>query len=144
MPTGTKAKIGDLSIENPAGYWRIKTESGWRRLHRVIMEAHLGRKLRSDEQVDHINGNKKDNRIENLQVLRNSDHQKKTYHVQKLGIKKYNDRKSLERKEWSEKNIKHCRSCGKEMRFDDQKYYFYKRATFLSLKKCSYGCKKKD
>lgn len=39
------------------------------RIHRHIMEMHLGRQLRDDEYVYHINGNYQDNRIENLIVL---------------------------------------------------------------------------
>lgn len=46
------------------------------REHRYVMEQYLKRKLLKDEHVHHINGNPQDNRIENLQVLSNSDHQK--------------------------------------------------------------------
>jgi hypothetical protein len=46
------------------------------REHRFIMEQHLGRKLTKNEHVHHINGNPQDNRLENLQVLSNSEHQK--------------------------------------------------------------------
>jgi hypothetical protein len=43
---------------------------------KYLMEQHLGRELRSDETVDHINRDFTDDRIENLQVLVKAEHSK--------------------------------------------------------------------
>lgn len=42
--------------------------------HRYLMEQHFGRKLEEDEIVHHINGNRTDNRIENLEVVTRAEH----------------------------------------------------------------------
>lgn len=62
-----------------------RTKNDYVLLHRVIVENHLGRLLNADEVVHHINEDKKDNRIENLEVLTASEHAK--HHKSSIGRK---------------------------------------------------------
>lgn len=57
--------------------YRIKTVKGVRmKEHRWVMEQYLKRKLESHEFIHHINGDTRDNRIENLMIVDNSAHGK--------------------------------------------------------------------
>lgn len=46
---------------------------GWQRMHRVVMARTLGRELGRWELVDHIDGDKLNNRRDNLRVCNNSE-----------------------------------------------------------------------
>lgn len=45
-------------------------------LHRYVMERHLGRKLKHNEEVHHINGDRYDNRLDNLEMVITNEHKK--------------------------------------------------------------------
>jgi len=76
------ARIGDRYHAGGQGYYMLVVPKGtpgakpptprsigWRMLeHRYVMQHHLGRPLLASETVHHLNGDRSDNRLENLEL----------------------------------------------------------------------------
>lgn len=68
------------------GYKAIKIGKKYVLEHRLVVEEHIGRKLKRDEDVHHIDFNKLNNDISNLLLLKKDEHTR-LHHKLKMEIK---------------------------------------------------------
>lgn len=102
------------------------TKNGYVLLHRVIIKNYLGRLLNANEVVHHIDENKKNNSIENLQVLDSVEHNR--MHQLKGG------RKYVKLK---------CPLCGKTFDLSKSQSFLQKPPYTLRCNFCSPNCRGK-
>ena len=83
--------MGDKIVHSQGKYNRVyvpkhpnSDKRGYVLEHRIIMEESIGRLLTKNEIVHHINGDSKDNRIENLEIMTLAEHTK--YHTKPAKI----------------------------------------------------------
>lgn len=65
LPRPDKMRLTGRHV-TPKGYVRVMKDGRWQMEHRVVMEDRIGRPLTRAERVHHVNGDRSDNRPENL------------------------------------------------------------------------------
>lgn len=85
MNEGIRKKWEGHKTNHGSGYVVVRSGGKQRLEHRVVMEKHIGRKLNNEEDVHHINGNKKDNRVENLHLFKDRSSHSYYHKMKELG-----------------------------------------------------------
>lgn len=74
-PKGTKYQEGARK-EDSRGYILIKKANKWVLEHRFVMSEFIGREIKNNEHVHHKDGNRKNNNVDNLEIITRTQHGK--------------------------------------------------------------------
>ena len=81
--------IGSKWVDT-SGYIRVKVVAGkgnWKLEHVMVIERVIGRPLRRGEIVHHINGDRQDNRAENLYLCRDHSHHNEVHRSEAAALR---------------------------------------------------------
>lgn len=104
---------------------KTKNWNGYVYEHIVNAEIAIGRELKEKEVVHHLDGNRSNNRYENLLVLENSQHRKLHEWLDKTGVlaeKSASEKGMNSEKSKINKEPQFCLSCGKTLQSKQTKY----------------------
>ena len=73
MPRGKAAQIGDTMV-NANGYHNTRLVDGWELTHRIVAEKKLGRKLKGNEMVRFVDGDRTNLEPNNIEVIETGNH----------------------------------------------------------------------
>ena len=71
---GIEVDDGVLKNDHSEGYVRVKVKGEWVLEHRYVMAQHLGRPLLTEEVIHHIDHDRSNNEVSNLEVVTHSEH----------------------------------------------------------------------
>jgi hypothetical protein len=88
-------KAGQPATKISKGYREVLVKRRWILEHRFVMSEELGRQLEPHEHVHHINGDRLDNRLCNLEVVDQRTHSRKHRDIYKEFLRLRRENKSL-------------------------------------------------